>query len=251
MPTDTLGKTALLTRGLAALPPNEPYAFRLDVYLQRKASDQPLPSGFEVSVSYRDRWKRQHVERYVIGRSYPPAFIRTIAVEYATGAESVRKLDLVDLGAFLRGADEILDAVLHPLDRRTQRQPPPGIARTAEMIVLALSQTVQTMVSLRQYEWAVGDNSGSRKRAKRSIRLGGCKSVAPNTVAAARLIAAGYALTASGVSSMANAAIVVAPATKGARQARCMGERSVASRRPIIASATATKAVGGTMARPI
>jgi hypothetical protein len=65
-PTDTLGETALLTRGLVALPPNEPYAFRLDVYRQRKVSDQPLPSRFDVSVIYRDRWNRQHVERYVI-----------------------------------------------------------------------------------------------------------------------------------------------------------------------------------------
>jgi hypothetical protein len=44
-----------------------------------------------------DKIRRNDVERYVIGRSYPPAFIRTIAVEYAIGAESVRKLDLVEI----------------------------------------------------------------------------------------------------------------------------------------------------------
>jgi hypothetical protein len=65
-PSDDLGSTSLWTHGLAALPPNEPYAFRLDVYRQRKASNQPVPNRFDASVSYRDRWKRKHIERYVI-----------------------------------------------------------------------------------------------------------------------------------------------------------------------------------------
>lgn len=65
-PTDGLEATALWKGGLAALPPNEPYAFRLDAYRVRKRSDLSLPTRFNVSVTYSDRWKREHTERYII-----------------------------------------------------------------------------------------------------------------------------------------------------------------------------------------
>jgi hypothetical protein len=40
---------------------------------------------------------RNGVEHYVLSRSYPPSFVTRFAVEYTTGAESLRKLDLVEI----------------------------------------------------------------------------------------------------------------------------------------------------------
>jgi hypothetical protein len=52
---------------------------------------------FAGDIQAGDRIRRDGSERYVIGRSYPPSFLRSFAVEYATGAESLRKLDLVEI----------------------------------------------------------------------------------------------------------------------------------------------------------
>jgi hypothetical protein len=52
---------------------------------------------FAGDIQAGDRIRRDGAERYVIGRSYPPRFLRTFAIEYATGAESLRKLDLVEI----------------------------------------------------------------------------------------------------------------------------------------------------------
>lgn len=53
---------------------------------------------FAGDIEAGDRIRRQgEPERFVIGRSHPPDFIRTFAVEYTTGAESLRKLDLVEI----------------------------------------------------------------------------------------------------------------------------------------------------------
>jgi hypothetical protein len=52
---------------------------------------------FAGDIQAGDKIRRDGAERYVIGRSYPPPFLHTFAVEYTTGAESLRKLDLVEI----------------------------------------------------------------------------------------------------------------------------------------------------------
>jgi hypothetical protein len=53
---------------------------------------------FAADIQAGDKIRREGgPERYVIGRSYPPPFFTKFAVEYATGAQSLRKLDLVEI----------------------------------------------------------------------------------------------------------------------------------------------------------
>jgi hypothetical protein len=52
---------------------------------------------FANDIQAGDRIRRDGIEHYVLGRSYPPSFLRSFAIEYTTGAEGIRKLDLVEI----------------------------------------------------------------------------------------------------------------------------------------------------------
>lgn len=52
---------------------------------------------FANDIQAGDSIRREGVEHYVLGRSYTPSFLKTFAIEYTTGAEGIRKLDLVEI----------------------------------------------------------------------------------------------------------------------------------------------------------